>query len=95
MNIKSFASFVFVALATSVAGNAFAANSVQVKIENKCGTPVPFKLERKGSTLDTSLSPRASITHSLDVGDKVKKGTAVLHTVTSSSDKQSVIICKP
>jgi hypothetical protein len=91
-----FAAALLVAVTLVVATNSNDAHAgVQVKIENKCGSPVPFKLERKGSTLDTSLSPRASITHSLDVGDKVKKGTSVLHTVTSSSDKQPVIICKP
>ncbi|MEQ1597068.1 MAG: hypothetical protein ABL985_18465 [Casimicrobium sp.] len=69
------------------------AASVQVKVENKCGSPTAYTLQKKGSSLNTSLSPRASTTHSLDVGDKVLIGKSVVHTVSSSSSGQAVIVC--
>lgn len=79
--------------ASVAASSAHAAASVQVKVENKCGSPMPFKIERKGSSLNTSLSSRASITHSLDPGDRIVVGKSVLHTVSAASSKQPVIVC--
>lgn len=90
MNMKSLFLTLIVAGAVSVSQ---AASSVQVKVENKCGNPAPYTLKKKGSSLNTSLSPRASITHSLDVGDQVIVGKTVLHTVSSSSASQPVIVC--
>jgi microcystin degradation protein MlrC len=83
----------FVIALAFICSAAGAAASVQVKIENKCGSPMPFKIERKGSSLNTSLSSRASITHSLDVGDRIVVGKSVIHTVSSASSKQPVIVC--
>ncbi len=70
-----------------------AASSVQVKVENKCGSPTPYVIQKKGSSLNTSLSPRASITHSLDAGDRIVVGKSVVHTVSADSGKQPVIVC--
>jgi peptidoglycan hydrolase CwlO-like protein len=70
-----------------------AASSVQVKVENKCGSPTPYVIQKKGSSLNTSLSPRASITHSLDAGDRIVVGKSVVHTVSAASAKQPVIVC--
>jgi hypothetical protein len=81
----------FVAAATTSAVQA--ASSVQVKVENKCVSPVPFTIQKKGSSLNTSLSPRASITYALDVGDLIVVGKSVVHTVSATSDKQPVIVC--
>lgn len=81
----------FVAAATTT--GVHAASSVQVKVENKCGSPTPYVIQKKGSSLNTSLSPRASITHSLDAGDRIVVGKSVIHTVSATSATQSVIIC--
>jgi hypothetical protein len=71
-----------------------AASSVQVKIENKCGTPTSFVIQKKGSSLNTSLSQRASATHSLEAGDRILVGKALVHTVSATSNRQPVIVCK-
>jgi len=89
-NIKS---LFLVPLVAAVAGTASAAASVQVKVENKCGTPARYTIQKKGSSLSTSLSPRASTTHSLDVGDQIMVGKSVMHTVSSSSASQPVVVC--
>jgi hypothetical protein len=70
-----------------------AASNVQVKVENKCGNPTPYVIQKKGSSLNTSLSPRASITHALDAGDRIVVGKSVIHTVSAASAKQPVIVC--
>jgi hypothetical protein len=70
-----------------------AASSVQVKVENKCGSPVPFTIQKKGSSLNTSLPQRTSATHSLDAGDRIVVGKSVVHTVSAASGKQPVIVC--
>jgi hypothetical protein len=91
---KQFALSAALALAASSAlMSAHAASSVQVKVENKCGSPAPYVIQKKGSSLNTSLSPRASITHSLDAGDRIVVGKSVVHTVSAASGKQSVVIC--
>lgn len=89
MNFKT---ILLASLAICLSGTVSAA-SVQVKVENKCGSPTAYTLQKKGSSLNTSLSPRASTTHSLDVGDKVLVGKSVVHTVSSSSSGQAVIVC--
>lgn len=66
---------------------------MQVKVENKCGSPTPYVIQKKGSRLNTSLSPRASITHSLDAGDRIVVGKLIVHTVSAASAKQPVIVC--
>ena len=76
-----------------ICSSASAVSGVQVKVENKCGSPVPFKIERKGSSLNTTLPPRTSATHSLDAGDRIVVGKSVIHTVSSASGKQPVIVC--
>ena len=81
------------AIAIGFCAQVGAASSVQVKVENKCGSPTAYTLQKKGSSLNTSLSPRASTTHSLDVGDKIAVGKNVIHTVSSSSSGQPVIVC--
>lgn len=81
-------------LVVCAASDASAASSVQVKIENKCSSPAPYTIQKKGSSLNTSLSPRASTTHSLEVGDRILVGKSVIHTVSSSSNSQPVIVCK-
>lgn len=70
-----------------------AASSVQVKVENKCSSPTPYVIQKKGSSVNTSLSPRASTTHALDAGDRIVVGRSVVHTVSAASDKQPVIVC--
>lgn len=79
--------------AVSSASLVYAASSVQVKVENKCDSPTPYVIQKKGSSLNTSLSPRASITHSLDAGDRIVVGKSVIHTVSAASAKQPVIVC--
>ncbi len=79
--------------AASITTPVQAASSVQVKVENKCGVPTPYVIQKKGSSLSTSLSPRASITHSLDAGDRIVVGKSVIHTVSAGSSKQPVIVC--
>lgn len=81
------------AFAFGLSAHLCAASSVQVKVENKCGSPTAYTLQKKGSSLNTSLSPRASTTHSLDVGDKISVGKNVIHTVSTSSSGQPVIVC--
>jgi hypothetical protein len=90
MKLKLVFPFLF---AIGVCTQLSAASSVQVKVENKCGSPTAYTVQRKGSSLNTSLSPRASTTHSLDVGDKIAVGKSVIHTVSSSSSSQPVIVC--
>ena len=83
-----------VALTVALAATgAHAASSVQVKVENKCGNPTPYVIQKKGSSLNTSLSPRASITHALDAGDRIVVGKTLIHTVSAGSSKQPVIVC--
>jgi hypothetical protein len=89
MKLKLVTPFLF---AIGLCAHVSAASSVQVKVENKCGSPTAYTVQKKGSSLNTSLSPRASTTHSLDVGDKIAVGKNVIHTVSSSSG-QSVIVC--
>ncbi len=75
------------------AGTATLSHAVTVSTQNKCDKPVSFKIERKGSTLSTSLPQRTSQSHSLDNGDRIKVGNNVIHTVSSSSNGQTVIVC--
>jgi len=89
MKLKLVIPFLF---AIGLCAHVSAASSVQVKVENKCGSPTSYTIQKKGSSLNTSLSPRASTTHSLDVGDKIAVGKNVIHTVSSSSG-QSVTVC--
>jgi hypothetical protein len=80
-------------VATVTTTGVHAASSVQVKVENKCGNPAPYVIQKKGISLNTSLSPRASTTHALDVGDRIMVGKSVVHTVSAASAKQAVIVC--
>ncbi len=64
-----------------------------VSTQNKCDSPVPIKIERKGSTLNTTLPQRTSASHTLDVGDKIKVGNNVIHTVSAASNGETVIVC--
>lgn len=73
---------------------AFAAPNIQVKVENKCDSPVKYNVNRKGSTLQTSLNQRTSTTHSLDVGDKITIGQSLIHTVSAASANATVLVCK-
>ena len=90
MNIKS---SLLASLAIGLTGATHAASSVQVKVENKCASPTPYVIQKKGSSLNASLSPRASITHALDAGDRIVVGKSVVHTVSAASDRQPVIVC--
>jgi hypothetical protein len=67
--------------------------AVSVTTQNKCDKPMQYKIEGKGSTLNTSLSQRASTSHSLSNGDRIKVGNLVVHTVSASSAGQTVVIC--
>lgn len=64
-----------------------------VTTQNKCDSPVPIKIERKGSTLNTTLTQRTSSSHALDDGDKIKVGNNVIHTVSAASNGQTVVVC--
>jgi hypothetical protein len=75
------------------AGASSLSQAVPVSTQNKCDTPVPYKIERKGSTLSTSLSQRTSSSHNLDNGDRIKVGNNVIHTVSASSNGQTVVLC--
>ncbi|MEQ1772498.1 MAG: hypothetical protein ABL891_01830 [Burkholderiales bacterium] len=80
-------------LALLLACAATLSHAIPVTAQNKCDKPVPYKVERKGSTLNTSLSQRTSTSHNLDSGDRIKVGNNVVHTVSSSSAGKTVIIC--
>jgi hypothetical protein len=80
-------------LALWLAGAATLSHAITITAQNKCDKPVPYKVERKGSTLNTSLSQRTSTSHNLDNGDRIKVGNSVAHTVSSSSAGKTVIIC--
>lgn len=75
------------------AGAATSSHAVSVSTQNKCDKPTSFKIERKGSTLDTSLPQRTSSSHNLDSGDRIKVGNNVVHTVSPSSNGQTVVVC--
>ena len=84
------------ALAFGLAGAAMLstmAMSVTLTAQNKCDKPVAYKVERKGSSLSTSLSQRASTSHNLDNGDRIKVGDTVVHTVSAASNGQTVVVC--
>lgn len=83
------------ALAGVLSGFAAASFAASITVQNKCGHPVAYKVERKGSTLNTQLSPRSSTSQSVDTGDRIKLGNSTLHTVSSSSNGQTVVICTP
>lgn len=87
MNLKQ------LTLACVLTGFTSVSMAVSITAQNKCDKPVPYKIERKGSTLSTSLNSRTSTSHSLDNGDRIKVGSNVIHTVSSSSSGQTVIIC--
>ena len=74
-------------------GAAASAHAVSVTTQNKCDKPVSIKIERKGSTLNTSLSQRTSSSHNLDNGDRIKVDNNDIHTVSSSSNGQTVVVC--
>ena len=80
-------------LMVASAGASSLALAVSVTTQNKCDNPVAIKIERKGSTLNTTLSQRTSSSHNLDAGDKIKVGNNVVHTVSSSSNGQTVVVC--
>ena len=82
-----------IALAITCFTVATVSHAISITAQNKCDKPVPYKVERKGSTLNTSLSQRTSTSHSLDSGDRIKVGSNVIHTVPSSSQGQTVVIC--
>ncbi len=75
------------------AGASSLSQAVPISTQNKCDKPVSFKIERKGSTLNTSLSQRTSSSHNLDNGDRIKVGDTVIHTVSASSTGQTVVVC--
>ena len=67
--------------------------AASITVQNKCDSPVAYKIERKGSTLNSSLSQRTSASQSVDAGDRVKVGNNVVYTASSSSNGQTVVIC--
>lgn len=75
------------------AGASSLSQAVPVSTQNKCDSPVSYKIERKGSTLSTSLTQRTSSSHDLDNGDRIKVGDNVIHTVSDASKGQTVILC--
>jgi hypothetical protein len=94
-SLQNHIAIVVAAAFTATAINtAHSASSFQVKVENKCASPVPFVIQKKGNSLNTSLPPRTSATHSLEAGDRISVGRALVHTVSSASTKQPVIVCK-
>ncbi len=81
------------ASACLLAGFCAAATAASISVQNKCDKPVAYKIERKGSTLNTSLPQRTSATQTVDAGDRIKVGDNTVHTVSSSSNGQTVVIC--
>lgn len=79
-------------VATSLTFPALAA-SRSISVQNKCDRPVEYKIESKGSTLNTRLGQRTSTSHNLNDGDRVKVGSSVVHTVSSASAGKTVLIC--
>jgi hypothetical protein len=76
-----------------LAGLSTAPMAASISVQNKCDKPVAYKIERKGSTLNTSLPQRTSATQTVDAGDRIKVGDNTVHTVSASSDGQTVVIC--
>lgn len=70
------------------------AATISVSVQNKCDSPVAYKVETKGSTLNTQLTQRTSRSHTVAVGDRIKVGSTVVHTVAASSNGKTVLICK-
>ena len=89
--VSKFTAVIF-ALAYS-ASLVHAAGSATVNVQNKCDKPQAYRIESKGSALDTSLSPRSSKSTKLNHGDKVKVSGNVIHTVAASSDGKTVLVC--
>lgn len=75
------------------AGASSLSQAVPVSTQNNCDSPVSYKIERKGSTLSTSLTQRTSSSHNLDNGDRIKVGDNVMHIVSDASKGQTVVLC--
>lgn len=81
------------AVATVLSSAAIAASNVQVKVENKCDSTKKYTIQKKGSTTNTSLSARASTTHSLEPGDKIWVEKTLVLTVSPASASKPAVIC--
>ncbi len=70
-----------------------AAGSFSIQVQNKCDAPIPYKIEGKGSTLQSNLGSRTSSTVSVDEGDKVVYNGTVMHTVSAASKDNVIVLC--
>jgi hypothetical protein len=91
---KRIVSNVITCLALSIfAANTCAAGSFSMQIQNKCDAPVAYKLESRGSSLQSSLGSRSSATLSVDEGDKIIVNGTTLTTVSAASKGSATVLC--
>lgn len=85
--------FVPCVLAGVLVSSVCAAGSFSIQVQNKCDAPIPYKIEGKGSTLQSSLGSRTSSTVSVDEGDKVIYNGTTVHTVSAASKDSTIVLC--
>ena len=69
------------------------AGSFSMQIQNKCDDPVAYKVESRGSSLQSSLGSRSSATLSVDEGDKIVVNGLTVVTVSASSKDSTAVLC--
>ena len=70
-----------------------AAGSFSMQVQNKCDDPIPYKIEGKGSTLQSTLGSRTTSTVSVDEGDKIVYNGNIVHIVAAASKDSIVVLC--
>jgi hypothetical protein len=75
------------------AANACNAGSFSMQVQNKCDDPVAYKVESKGSSLQSSLGSRSSATLSVDEGDKIIVNGTTIVTVSAASKDTTAVLC--
>jgi hypothetical protein len=91
MKIKSNRNIV-VAICGLFAASAHA-GSISMQVQNKCDSPVAYKVQSRGSTLQTSLGSRSSATLSVDEGDKIIVNGNTIVTVSAASKDTTAVLC--
>ena len=70
-----------------------AAGSISLQVQNKCDDPISYKIEGKGSMLQSNLGSRTTSTVSVDEGDKIIYNGNALHVVSAASKDSTVVLC--
>jgi hypothetical protein len=91
MKIQS--NFCVFAVVCSLFTAAANAGSISMQVQNKCDSPLAYKIESRGSSLQSSLGSRSSATLSVDEGDKIIVNGNTIVTVSTASKDTTAVLC--